>query len=660
MAKYTWESIRKDEQKRNELYAVIQAISQGLELQKGEIDPIHDDSGYQIASGRAPRARGILRRMKALSDNGEKNPDFEDCMGNLSSLLSGVKQLQPEKYQKLTEIEGFQDLRESCDAMMPTKNTIGAMALQEREYIHYAKPTDAFGGPMKLMSLGGFLTISELTEGAEDWRSVPVSEEEYLEKKAEYSSMFAQYGTDFNLLDDIEFIKSLSAPGKVTSVPQKCYQLFYDNFQRARETFPEENRLAALNKHEDTRKPAFTHFMTMRALEGEVKPDGNIKAVKDSMLKYEAAFDEIGLDFMASMPHEKLDALLARDSSDKTVEKEVRKFVANLDKIPKGLPKDVQPSAKERIEALQQKLKAEKDMAAKMRLTAEIIATREMAGAQRGGKGLENHPDPAAVEARTAKLAAEMSEVRKSDPEAMDKVIAQATSGHGGKMMEAYNKAAREAAEKPVSYLDYINKLDLENPTSQDVAKLVAATGLFYRQIKGAQAIANPAKIDEIAATINEEPAFQSMMKDPKVIQNAKMGLGLPVMEQLKVTREAVKDAAQIENDMKNPERRLASDKAFFDSLREYGSKDKPFNDVRRWRVQNYLNTYPSCRAEAMEIIAENKLTGLKMPKIREVPDALLINPEKNKAALQKQLGQEKKSEVKQTNQEKGADIGGR
>ena len=81
---------------------------------------------------------------------------------------------------------------------------------------------------------------------------------------------------------------------------------------------------------------------------------------------------------------------------------------------------------------------------------------------------------------------------------------------------------------------------------------------------------------------------------------------------------------------------------------------------MRRWKVQSYLNTYPSCRAEAMEIIAENKLTGLKMPKIREVPDELLINPEKNKAALQKQLGQEKKPEVKQTNQEKGADIGGR
>ena len=61
-----------------------------------------------------------------------------------------------------------------------------------------------------------------------------------------------------------------------------------------------------------------------------------------------------------------------------------------------------------------------------------------------------------------------------------------------------------------------------------------------------------------------------------------------------------------------------------------------------------------------MEIIAENKLTGLKMPKIREVPDELLINPDKNKAALQKQLGQENKPEVKQTNQEKVADIGGR
>ena len=612
MAKYTWESIRKDATKRKELYAAIEALSQGLD--KMDLSKIEGTNAYLIARERAPRVREILQRMQELPNEGEKNPDFEDCMANISDMLSKMEKRQPEEYQTLTGIEGFQDLRESCDSMMPAKNTVGAVALDERTFIHGDEPKETIS-TFGARTLAGFLAMNELTEGVEDWRSVRVSEEEYYAKREDYYELLSIYGTTYFLTDDKKFMKSLSAPGKVTSVAQKGYQLFYDSFQNARKEYPEQYRSDVQDDDKTIKKMAFSHFMTLRALEGEVKPDGSIKAVKDSMLKYEAAFDEIGMDFMASMPPEELDALLARDSSDKavenavrkfvanldkipeglpngvqpsikeriqalqqkpeaekkkalesgdafnqiglafiasmppeklnrllagsssdeTVENEVRKFVANLDKIPEGLPEGVQPSAKERIEALQQKLKAEKDMATKMRLTAEIIATREMAGAQRGGKGLENRPDPVAVAARTVELAAEMSKVRESDPKAMDKVVAQATSGHGGKMMEAYNKA-----EKPVSYLDYINKLNLENPTSQDVAKLVAATGLLIVQEEGAQAIANPKQIDKIAAAIDNEPAFQNMMKDQQVIQNAKMGLGLPLMEQLNAKKKAM------------------------------------------------------------------------------------------------------------------------
>ena len=406
-------------------------------------------------------------------------------------MLSEMEKRQPEEYQTLTGIEGFQDLRESCDSMMPAKNTVGAVALAERAFIHSDEPKETID-TMGVKTLAGFLAMNELTEGVEDWRSVPVNEEEYSTKREDYYELLSIYGTTYSLTDDKEFMKSLSAPGKVTSVAQKGYQLFYDSFQNARKEYPEKYRSDVKSDDKTFKKMAFSHFMTLRALEGEVKPDGSIKAVKDSMLKYEAAFDEIGMDFMASMPPEELDALLAGDSSDKAVENAVRKFVANLDKIPEGLPKGVQPSAKERIQALQQKPEAKK----------------------------------------------------KKAPESGD----------------AFNKAAQPAreaarkAEKPVSYLDYINKLNLENPTSQDVAKLVAATSLLITQEEGAQAIANPKEIDKIAAAIDNEPAFQNMMKDQQVIQNAKMGLGLPLMEQLN----AKKKAAEMEKKLAEMEKKLA------------------------------------------------------------------------------------------------------
>ena len=671
MAKYTWESIRKDTKTRDELYAAIEALSQGLELQAKEMDPnkIEEINVYLIARERAPRVREILQRMRELPDEGGKNPDFEDCMANISGMLSEMEKRQPKEYQTLTGIEGFQDLRESCDSMMPAKNTVGAVALDERTFIHSDEPKETID-TMGVKTLAGFLAMNELTEGVEDWRSVPVSEEEYSTKREDYYELLSIYGTTYSLTDDKEFMKSLSAPGKVTSVAQKGYQLFYDSFQNARKEYPEKYRRDVKSDDEKFKKMAFSHFMTLRALEGEVKPDGSIKAVKDSMLKYEAAFDEISLEFMASMPPKKLDALLARGSSDKTVEKEVRKFVANLDKIPEGLPKDVQPSAKERIEALQQKLKAEKDMAAKMRLTAEIIATREMAGAQLGGKGLENRPDPAAVEARTAELAAEMGKVRESDPKAMDKLVAQATSGHGGKMMEAYHAKAKSS-----TYLEYINKLDLQTASNMDVARLAAATALFITQEKGAQEIANPAQIEKVAARINDSTAFRRIMTDPQMRKNARMGFGLAVVEELKKEQkeldqaraealdreQAELDRKQIERDMRDPEFRKNQDNMLFDNLKRYGPMRKMDDEVRE-SVQRYIDAHPTCRAEAMEIIAGNKeLRGLTVPKLREVPDELLLHPEKHKAALQKQQGQEKQPEVKQPEQKKdGAEISGK
>ena len=313
--------------------------------------------------------------------------------------------------------------------------------------------------------------------------------------------------------------------------------------------------------------------------------------------------------------------------------------------------------------ALEQHLEAE------LRITAEIMANRELAGVQRGGKGLENRPDPAAVAERTEELAAEMAKVYKKDPKTMNNLVAQATSGHGGKMMEAYEKVAqptREAA-KPITYLDYINKLDLEKPTYMDVAKLVAATAMYIDETEGVRAVTSTERVNRIAAKINASSAFQKVMKNPQVLQNAKMGLGLPIVEQLKKEQQAElkeRDRKQAERDKDtirenevDPEWRKNMDKTFLSQLKHQGEWGL-FDSEARQNAQQYLENSPGCRAEAMEIIEEYNLKGLWVPKLCEMPDEQLNDPEKHKAALQKQQEQEKQPKVVKP-EKGGAEIGG-
>jgi len=640
--------------------------------------------------------------------------DFDEMVSVMRGRLVSLCDFGPELFEQLkSSIPEAEDFLNGIE--MPEPGTAGYQFDHLRDYVTYISGDYPDEGPqiskMDEIGLQRFaataIVLDEVTKGAKDWRKVKINAEEVLERTNEVFENLACNGSFGDMVnyvsegasvviptlykEDIKDIKEELDERYCTQLLPAFAEKMKKRYSEQLETLGDANEFSKDEKEKLSK--SFMQDMTMAGIaESNPKKFNNYQAIEKEERKYRRVYES----FVNSKPANEVAKL----------------FTGKPGKVLEAV-QEYAPPAKTRIEELQSKLKKEKDPTAKMRLTAEIIANRELSDAQRGGKGLENRPDPVAVAARTAELAAEMSKVRESDPKAMDKLVAQATSGHGGKMMEAYNKAAqptreaeekaaREAAEKaareaekPVSYLDYINKLNLENPTSQDVAKLVAATGLFYTQKKGAQAIADPERIDKIAAAINNEPAFQEMMRDQQVIQNAKMGLGLPLMEQLNAKKKAAEmekktaetekteatkkpdeatlkaqrekkqaehDAAQIEKDVKNPKHRLESDKGFFNSLRQYG-KEKEFNDIRRRRVQDYLNTYPSCRAEAMEIIAENKLTGLTMPKIREMPDAMLIHPEKNKAALQKQQEQEKQQEkqpeVKPQKQEQDVQIGG-
>ena len=121
-----------------------------------------------------------------------------------------------------------------------------------------------------------------------------------------------------------------------------------------------------------------------------------------------------------------------------------RKRVARLDRMPEELPHALFPTAKDRIETLQEKLRTAQEPADKWRCLAEIINVRHSAKVERGGKGLENacYSSPEFID----RAAEQLRLLYSNDPKEVDQLCALAQRGHGGEMLESCRRqvASRE------------------------------------------------------------------------------------------------------------------------------------------------------------------------------------------------------------------------
>jgi len=604
MPKFTWESIQGQPQKLAKLIGTIEQIDQIIST---DCDPRLKDLVSQLRSlQQNPEQAGAKQLfesgMEMLGDRlgYVKNTSIGNFPMKQEKLLEKkaqqlnkpVEELTNEElptlYEELVKIDGYQALEDQLDLVEP--NTAGFVAESIRGYVY----DTAVEGDLTYPGASGqwalYAGLYETVKGEKDWKRVKVSKEELtsFDKKsgrtvgaaaeledelmnrsglllfdkltneqrvamlrngkngAEISKFLYRSYIEGAKVDGIRTIQKRAA-GNGTLLPEP-YQprggMTREQIQKAREKHDasEKEKTARYAAEIISDIIACRAVMKLEPEEGKTFWDaGKVgKQAHDFMMQHAPAI-------VKAIPRKSLKELILKDTDGAALAGTVRKYVATLDKIPGDLPIDLRPSAKDRIEILQYKIKKEKDEAKKRQLAAEIIANREVAGARRGGAGLENYPDPAAVAARTAALAAEMDRAYANDPKSVNKLVAQATSGHGGKMTEAYNTAAkpqREAA-KNATYRSYIDALNLENPTEKDVARLVAATSLYISEENGAQAAADPQKIEKIAEAAAKNPAFQKLMKDPNTIKHAKMGLGLPLLEQMGAKQNEIKEENQ-------------------------------------------------------------------------------------------------------------------
>ena len=122
---------------------------------------------------------------------------------------------------------------------------------------------------------------------------------------------------------------------------------------------------------------------------------------------------------------------------EKAFEQTMYKKALQMDQLPRDLPQNRWPTAKDRIEALQDKIRTTDDPEKKREYTLQIIAARQTVHAQRQGLYLDQRLDPEKY-ARQIELVKESVALTPQDQ--LDDLTAKALDGHGGQMVESFNQ----------------------------------------------------------------------------------------------------------------------------------------------------------------------------------------------------------------------------
>ena len=582
--KYTWEAIKNDPAKLNELFRIVGELQKRLKLTDSDYDslaklkdlssekkvPLTPQEAVRLQLSvpqSAERVAKTLETMKELVEHGdERGPDFEDCMANLSSTLSKVKKALPDKFKSLGEIEGFGDLSASADALLPEPGTAGqyALMLQDGIWANDGIPSELLGMP-KLMTYFEYMALEKTTRGAADWRKVPAVPEAHREYAEKLNQVFgdcldtAPDNFDKEMEPNKDDPMILSSPGR--HEPERFVtERMGLNMEENRKAYvsrlnKEINNLEAKNREalKNGRADEVTDFRT------EFRADFNIvmlrsmaaARIKEGVLSYmdlaDSYFDwekliNAGMgDFMEKHSQEDVKRLLAADDRGEAFTKAFRQHLVEVDKLPETVDSYFLPTAKERIEFLQAQMRQKgANSADKLRFAAGIIAAREAVNAKRGSVGkmdsrLNEHIGPGMAErARTWE-----KRLGQLTPEQQEKIFALAVKGHGGAMKEQVYDLLKDNPEMenvPRSADKWIELYQKDLAPGKDIDTdamvNIMAVRMLANSVRGDKKsltgkMLTAAAIAEKAEALKENKTFREfVLDDPKAVSAARSGHG--------------------------------------------------------------------------------------------------------------------------------------
>ena len=273
----------------------------------------------------------------------------------------------------------------------------------------------------------------------------------------------------------------------------------------------------------DDIEPVADQILAARALAKVVEEHPEAFPTKEAMQqvyeKYEAAYRSARN--RSSISNDLLDKAVLKDDEGESLSELFSKNVAgSLSKTMHLLPAEHRPSAKEQIEALQDKAKNKKykDTYDLRRGIAQIIAIRQEMNIQPGGDKKLNAKVTSKAFKETERIYDIIERMPEEDWRRLEKKM---RDGHGGKLMEEFQKVntyesflvnakAREANAR------------LAHP--KQIAEIMAAEFLADNQKDGMKKPADLNAIKKMAEVFEKTPAFIEMMKDPKTLELVKQG----------------------------------------------------------------------------------------------------------------------------------------
>ena len=221
------------------------------------------------------------------------------------------------------------------------------------------------------------------------------------------------------------------------------------------------------------------------------------------------------------------------------------------------LPKEHRPSAKEQIEALQKRVK-KKDFENDyymIRGIAQIIAIRKGMNIKPGGD--QRLKDT--VSSKAFRETERIFEILNRMPEEeIQRLESKVRDGHGGRLVEEF--------EKLNTYERYIENAKARQANAvkvhpREIAQIMAAELQAENQKGGMQKTADLTAIAKIVQTIEKEPAYMEMMKDPKTLELVKQGNTKELRNSLMAYMVKLKKAGKEKGE---PERKTEIKKSLF------------------------------------------------------------------------------------------------
>ena len=522
MPRFSWDTVQKEPQELDSLIKFIRDASaiQGYRFDASEPDPsmkyIADQLEELRRGGMTGGQEQYERYMRTLSYQLSRIQDvrYRAKKGKDEEKNQRIEKRYQEDKKKAEAVAGLDGYRDVLEvAPLPEPDTLEYYVQNVNVSLNESIGRGDKLEPMAAHRLAAcYVAAHELAPDEKDWRSVRIDEVGFEKRAEDIDAIFSNVVVPQEEIDEVEEkITPLLVRAKNGEELDRAMYRWCVAGAREGNNYSLRRDVLAHNPKDEVTAEHITRALTEQAV-ARLNPDsgGRFRDAVSVANQAEVFCGQTMEGFVQSLPQDKLRGLFKKDDRGAALNSAVGRYFAKMDRFPDGMEQFLAPTAKNYIEVTQKKLEATKDPEKRMLYVAQIIAARETVGTKRGGdEKLLRQLDPVRFQNKTDSVRDQLSRLPQKT---IDKLCKQATSGHGGEMLETYKKENTFARQ-----MEGV-KADFRRP---DGPHMDMATAWVICQIAGQMpnAPVDEAKVEKTAQTMRRDEAFRSLAADPRTAE---------------------------------------------------------------------------------------------------------------------------------------------